>query len=460
MAVRSFDLAVLGGGSAGIATAVRAALHGARVAMLEPGAIGGTCVNVGCVPKKAMWLASELAEAQRFAHDVGFAGTAGALDWLAFVRRRDAYIENIHASYRARFAEVGVECIAEYGRFLAPDRIAAGADEFVARHIVIATGSRPQRPSIPGAELGIDSNGFFDLRAAPRRVAIVGGGYIAAELAGVLHGLGSEVSLFVRKRRLLADFDEELVEELALQMKADGIDLRRRQHVDGVAHRDDGYALTLGSGEVVTGFDELIWATGRSANTEDLGLADIGVRVDADGHVVADDWQDTNVAGVHALGDVTGRLALTPVAVAAGRRLADRLFGGKLDAKLDYRDVPTVVFSHPPLATVGCSEEEARRRYGDSVRVFRTRFRPMRAALAGIEKRTLMKLICVGEDERVVGIHVLGLAADEMLQGFAVALKAGARKTDFDATVAIHPTSSEELVLMTEPGIAFVGAAD
>jgi len=460
MAVRSFDLAVLGGGSAGIATAVRAALHGARVAMLEPGAIGGTCVNVGCVPKKAMWLASELAQAQKLAHDVGFAGTAGALDWPAFVRRRDAYIENIHASYRARFAEVGVECIAEYGRFLAPDRVAAGADELVARHIVIATGSRPQRPSIPGAELGIDSNGFFDLRAAPRRVAIVGGGYIAAELAGVLHGLGSEVSLFVRKRRLLADFDEELVEELALHMKADGIDLRRRQHVDGVAHRDDGYALTLGSGEVVTGFDELIWATGRSANTEDLGLADIGVRVDADGHVVADDWQDTNVAGVHALGDVTGRLALTPVAVAAGRRLADRLFGGKPDAKLDYRDVPTVVFSHPPLATVGCSEEEARRRYGDSVRVFRTRFRPMRAALAGIEKRTLMKLICVGEDERVVGIHVLGLAADEMLQGFAVALKAGARKTDFDATVAIHPTSSEELVLMTEPGIAFVGAAD
>jgi len=460
MAVRSFDLAVLGGGSAGIATAVRAALHGARVAMLEPGAIGGTCVNVGCVPKKAMWLASELAQAQKLAHDVGFAGTAGALDWPAFVRRRDAYIENIHASYRARFVEVGVECIAEYGRFLAPDRVAAGADELVARHIVIATGSRPQRPSIPGAELGIDSNGFFDLRAAPRRVAIVGGGYIAAELAGVLHGLGSEVSLFVRKRRLLADFDEELVEELALHMKADGIDLRRREHVDGVAHRDDGYALTLGSGEVATGFNELIWATGRSANTEDLGLADIGVRIDADGHVVADDWQDTNVAGVHALGDVTGRLALTPVAVAAGRRLADRLFGGKPDAKLDYRDVPTVVFSHPPLATVGCSEEEARRRYGDSVRVFRTRFRPMRAALAGIEKRTLMKLICVGEDERVVGIHVLGLAADEMLQGFAVALKAGVNKADFDATVAIHPTSSEELVLMTEPGIAFVGAAD
>jgi len=460
MAVRKFDLVVLGGGSGGIATAVRAALHGARVAMLEPGPIGGTCVNSGCVPKKAMWLAAELAAAQKLAHEVGFAGTTGALDWPVFVQRRNAYIDNIHASYRRRLDAVGVECVAEYGRFLAPDRIAAGDDEFVARHIVVATGSRPQRPTIPGAELGIDSNGFFDLRAAPRRVAIVGGGYIAAELAGVLRGLGAEVSLFVRARRLLSDFDEELVEELAQLMKADGIDLRRRQHVDGVTRRDDGYALIVGSGEVAAGFDELIWATGRRPNTEDLGLADVGVELDADGNVVTDDWQDTRVAGVHALGDVTGRLALTPVAVAAGRRLADRLFGGKADAKLDYRDVPTVVFSHPPLATVGCSEEEARRRYGDSVRVFRTRFRPMRAALAGSEKRMLMKLICSGDNALIVGIHILGPAADEMLQGFAVALKAGACKADFEATVAIHPTSSEELVLMDEPGIAFVGAAD
>ncbi len=460
MAVRNFDLVVLGGGSGGIATAVRAALHGARVAMLEPGAIGGTCVNVGCVPKKAMWLAAELAAAQKLAHELGFAGTTGALDWPVFVQRRDAYIGNIHASYRRRLDAVGVECFAEYGRFLAPDRIAAGDDEFVASHVVIATGSRPQRPGHPrrGTRHRFERILRFARGSAPRRhrrrrLHRGGTGRCTARPR-------SDVSLFVRSRRLLADFDEELVDELAQLMKADGIDLRRRLHVDGVTQRDDGYALTLGSGEVVSGFDELIWATGRRANTEALGLSDIGVELDADANVVTDDWQDTRVAGVHALGDVTGRLALTPVAVASGRRLADRLFGGKSEAKLDYRDVPTVVFAHPPLATVGCSEEEARRRYGDSVRVFRTRFRPMRAALAGSEKRMFMKLICSGDNAPIVGIHILGPGADEMLQGFAVALKAGARKADFDATVAIHPTSSEELVLMDEPGNAFVGAAD
>jgi glutathione reductase (NADPH) len=326
--------------------------------------------------------------------------------------------------------------------------------------VVIATGSRPWRPPVPGAELGIDSDGFFDLRAAPRRVAVIGGGYIAVELAGVLHGLGSEVSQFVRARRLLQGVDEETADELANAMRAGGIELRRRQHVDAVSRGDDGYALTLGDGEVVRGFDELIWATGRHPHSRGFGLEDIGVQLDADGYVVTDEWQTTSVDGVHAVGDVTARLALTPVAIAAGRRLSDRLFGGKPQSRLDYENVPSVVFSHPPMATVGCSEEEARARHGESVRVFRTRFRPMRAALAEHGQQSFMKLVCAGADERVVGIHILGLGADEMLQGFAVALKAGARKCDFDDTVAIHPTSAEELVLMGEPGLAFVGAAD
>lgn len=457
---REFDLIVLGAGSGGIATAVRAALHGARVAVIESGALGGTCVNVGCVPKKAMWLAAELAEAQQIAQEVGFAASPGALDWPEFVHRRQRYIENIHASYRQRFATVGVELVNGRGRFVAPHRVAVGTQEFSAPHVLVATGARPLRPPLPGAELGIDSNGFFELRAAPRRVAIVGGGYIAVELAGVLHALGAETSLFVRKGRLLRDFDHESTEVLVAAMRERGIDVRVRCQLDGVRREHDGYAIALGGGEVARGFDELIWATGRAANTAELGLAEIGVELDAQGHVVVDDWQDTRVAGVHAVGDVTGRLALTPVAVAAGRRLADRLFGGKLDAKLDYDNVPTVVFAHPPLATVGLSEQEARRRHGDSVRVYRTRFRPMLSALAGQERRTFMKLVCVGADERVVGIHLVGAAVDEMLQGFAVALKAGARKADFDATVAIHPTASEELVLMNEPGIAFAGAAD
>ncbi|MEO7431451.1 MAG: glutathione-disulfide reductase [Dokdonella sp.] len=460
MAASQLDLVVIGAGSGGIATAIRSARHGARVALIESGALGGTCVNVGCVPKKAMWLAAELADAQRIAKEVGFALTPGALDWCEFVRRRDGYISNIHASYCAKLKELGVRLVDARARFATADCVVAGDDAFSAPHIVIATGARPQRPAAPGAQLGIDSDGFFALRSLPRRIAIVGGGYIAVELAGVLQTLGAQVSIFARGARLLGAFDHELTDALAQMMRSRGVDLRLRENVDGATRDDDGYALTLGSGARATGYDELIWATGRAPNSGDMGLDNIGVRLDAQGYVIADTWQDTNVAGIHALGDVTGQLALTPVAVAAGRKLADRLFGGMPESRLDYVDVPTVVFSHPPLATVGCSEEEARRRYGDDTRVYRTRFRPMLAALGASEYRTFMKLVCAGEDERVVGIHILGQSADEMLQGFAFALKAGARKRDLDATVAIHPTSAEELVLMSEPGVAFVGAAD
>ncbi|HEY0179220.1 MAG TPA: glutathione-disulfide reductase, partial [Dokdonella sp.] len=419
-----FDLVAIGAGSGGIATAIRAAQHGARVALVEPGALGGTCVNVGCVPKKAMWLAAELAGAQRLAREVGFASTPGALDWREFVRRRDAYVEGIHASYRARLESHGVRLFAARARLLAPDRVDAGGRVLGARHVVIATGARPRRPPLPGAELGIDSDGFFALRAAPRRVAIVGGGYVAVELAGVLQALGAAVTLFVRGRRLLDAFDEELTDPLAACMRDDGVDLRFRQQIVAAVRGDDGYAIGLGDGSFAGGYDELIWAVGRVANSESIGLDQAGVAVDAAGQVVVDDWQDTNVPGVHAVGDVTGRLALTPVAVAAGRRLADRLFGGRADARLDYTDVPTVVFAHPPLAAVGCSEKVARERYGDAVRVYRTRFRPMLAALGASEHRTLLKLVCAGADERVVGVHAIGQSADEMLQGFAAAMKA------------------------------------
>ena len=460
MGERAFDLVVLGAGSGGIGCAIRAARHGARVALIEAGALGGTCVNVGCVPKKAMWLASELADSMRIARDVGFAVEPGALDWNLFVGRRDAYIDGIHASYRDRIDALGITLVAERGTLLAADRVAAGEHEFIARHVLVATGARPRRPEVPGAELGIDSNGFFDLRAAPKRIAIVGGGYIAVELAGVLHALGSHVDLFVRSQRVLPSFDRELGETLADAMRASGIGVHQRAQIDQARNSADGYALKLIGGAEHAGYDELMWATGRQPNTAGIGLAEIGVELDATGHIVTDEWQDTRVAGVHAVGDVTGRIALTPVAVAAGRRLADRLFGGDAHARLDYDDIPTVVFSHPPIASVGCSEDEARRRHGESVRVYRTRFRAMLCALGARERRTFMKIVCAGDDERVVGIHVFGSAADELLQGFAVAIKAGARKADFDATVAIHPTSAEELVLMGEPGVAFVGAAD
>jgi len=443
-----FDLVVLGAGSAGIAMAIRAARHGAKVAVVEAGALGGTCVNVGCVPKKAMWLAAELAEAQRVAREVGFDMQPGALRWPDFVARRSAYIDNIHASYRKRFDELRIELIDGYGRFAAPRRIAVGARELEAAHVLVATGAHVRREPIPGGDSGIDSNGFFDLRACPRRVAIVGSGYIAVELAGVLRALGAGVVLFARGERLLRSFDHEIGDALAQAMRARGVALAFSHKMAKVERDADGHVLHFADGSVERGFDELIWATGRNPNTRGFGLDVAGVALDARGFIATDEWQNTNVANVYAVGDVTGRVSLTPVAVAASRRLADRVFGGKPDSKLDYANVPTSVFAHPPIGTVGLSEEAARGQYGDAVRVHRSRFRSMLGALAGSEERTLMKLVCVGDDERIVGIHMIGAAADEILQGFAVALKMGARKADLDATVAIHPTSAEELVLM------------
>ena len=443
-----WDLVVLGAGSGGIAMAIRAARLGARVAVLEPGALGGTCVNVGCVPKKAMWLAAELAGAQALSREVGFELPPGRFDWEGFVARRTSYIANIHASYLRRFSELGITLVCARGRFAAPDRVVAGEREFAARHVLVATGGRPRRPAIPGGELGIDSDGFFALRAAPRKVAVVGSGYVAVELAGVLRGLGAGVDLFARGTRLLRSFDRELGEALGKAMQAQGVRLAFDRNPVSATRDADGYHLQFANGDASGPFDELVWATGRVPNTGDLDLARAGVAVDAAGYVVTDQWQDTNVAGVHAVGDVTGRLALTPVAIAASRRLADRLFGGKADARLDYATVATVVFSHPPLATVGLTEDEARRQHGEAVTVYRARFRPMLAALAQREEQTFMKLVCAGADERIVGIHLAGTAVDEIIQGFAVAVKLGARKADLDATVAIHPTSAEELVLM------------
>ena len=395
-----------------------------------------------------MWLAAELVEAQRIAHEVGFDLQPGALRWPDFVARRSAYIDNIHASYRKRFDELKIELVDGYGRFVAPRRIAVGERELDAAHVLVATGAHSRRETVPGGELGIDSNGFFDLRACPRRVALVGSGYIAVELAGVLRALGAQVTLFARGDRLLRGFDHEIGDALADAMRARGVALSFARPILKATREADGYALHLADDSVERGFDELIWATGRDPNTQGFGLDVAGVALDARGFIATDEFQDTNVPNVHAVGDVTGRIALTPVAVAASRRLADRVFGAKPDAKLDYANVPTTVFSHPPMGTVGLSEEAARKQHGDAVRVYRSRFRPMLTALAGGEERTFMKLVCVGDDERIVGIHLIGTAADEILQGFAVALKMGARKADLDATVAIHPTSAEELVLM------------
>ena len=452
-----FDLVVMGGGSGGLAAAFRAAEHGARVALLEPGALGGTCVNAGCVPKKAMWLAADLAQKLSLARELGFGlpEPLPVLDWPAFIASRQGYIANIHASYRKRLDASGVVLMPVRGSLAEPGVVACDNGlRLRAKQILVATGGRPMRPDIPGADLAIDSDGFFQLDAAPARVAIVGGGYVGVELAGVMQALGSRVELFARGRRLLGDFDADLVAQLVEDYRQHGIHTHFGYDLQALHAQADGIALRGTSSRDVEPFDVVILATGRYPNSGGIGLEAAGVALDSGGHVQVDDFQRTSVDGVHALGDVTNRIGLTPVAIAAARRLMDRLFGGSDDARLDYTDIATVVFSHPPLGKVGMTEDEARAKHGDAVSVHRAGFRPMLHALANSPQRSLFKLVCVGagsapSERRVVGIHLLGEGVDEILQGFAVALKKGITLADLHDTVAIHPTSAEELVLIS-----------
>ncbi|MEL1265187.1 glutathione-disulfide reductase [Pseudoxanthomonas putridarboris] len=450
MKAQEFDLIVIGGGSGGLAGAFRASAHGAKVALLEPKELGGTCVNVGCVPKKAMWLAADLSQKIVLSAQLGFNSIAPVLDWPEFVVHRQRYIAGIHASYRRRLDESGVVLMPCHGRLLdAHTVVNADGVELQGRHILVATGGHPHRPEIPGAELGLVSDDFFNLCSAPERVAIVGGGYVAVELAGVLQGLGSQVELFVRGQCLLSSFDAELTDELLADMRQHGVHVHFGHDLAAVEKASgDGVVLVAGDGSRSERFDALIFATGRHPNTAGIGLEAAGVEVDHGGHVRVDEYQNTTAAQVYAVGDVTGRAALTPVAIAAARRLMDRVFGGQRGAKLDYDDIATVVFSHPPIGTVGLTEQQARERHGDGVKVLTAHFRPMLHALADSPQRSLFKLVCTGKDDRVVGIHLLGEGADEILQGFAVALKKGITLADLHDTVAIHPTSAEELVLM------------
>jgi glutathione reductase (NADPH) len=444
-----YDLIVLGGGSGGLAAAFRAAQHGQRVAMLEPGELGGTCVNVGCVPKKAMWLAADLSAKIGMAAAMGFdVPVRPALDWKELVVHRQAYIANIHASYLKRLNDNNVVRVPRKGRLVDAHTVeCSDGVRISATHILIATGAHPQRPDIPGAELGAVSDDFFNLCSAPARVAIVGGGYIAVELAGLLQALGSKVTLLVRGERLLERFDAELTAQLAENLRHQGVQVHfnyrlrelRREGEEVVAYGHDGPHEAV--------FDQLFFATGRRGNSAGLGLEALGIVVGDKGEVEVDDWQTTAVPSVHAVGDIAGKVGLTPVAIAAARKLMDRLFGGNPQAKMDYANVASVVFSHPALGAVGLSADEAREQHG-VVRVYRSNFRPMLEALSDGTQRSLFKLVCVGEEERVVGVHLLGEAADEILQGFALAVKMGATKAQFDDTVAIHPTSAEEIVLM------------
>ena len=442
-----FDLLCIGGGSGGLACAQRAAEYGAKVAVIESHRLGGTCVNVGCVPKKVMWNAAGVALSLADAGDYGFDVTVGDNDWTALKHKRDVYILRLNGIYARNLAAKGITHIAGAGRFIDAHTVEVNGERMTAPNIVIATGGVPTVPHLPGAELGITSDGFFALERRPQRVAVVGSGYIACELAGAFRELGAQVEMFIRKDRLLGNFDAMLGKSLMREMRTQGISIHERV-VPSAVNEQAGLKTLVAEASEFAGFDALLWAVGRAANVQSLDLGRAGVVTDASNYIVTDEFQNTNIPGIHAIGDVTGRAALTPVAIAAGRRLSDRLFGGKSDRRLDYRNIPTVVFTHPPIGTVGMTESEARIGYGDAVKVYVADFAPMYHALTTRKTHTDMKLVCLGAEQTIIGCHVIGTGADEMMQGFAVAIRMGATKRDFDDTVAIHPTSSEELVTM------------
>uniref|UniRef100_A0A8B9ZXA2 glutathione-disulfide reductase n=1 Tax=Anas zonorhyncha TaxID=75864 RepID=A0A8B9ZXA2_9AVES len=464
MAAAAYELLVLGGGSGGLAGARRAAELGARVALVEPRRLGGTCVSWGPGdPCGVMWNAAVHAELIHDHPDYGFETSGVRFNWRTIKEKRDAYVRRLNEIYENNLNKAHIDIIHGYGKFTADPEptIEVNGKKYTAPHILIATGGFPSVPpdsEVPGASLGITSDGFFELEELPRRSVIVGAGYIAVEIAGILSTLGSKSSLLIRRDKVLRTFDSLVSTNCTQELENTGVDVWKHSRVHAVTKCPSGLLeVTVMSSapghkpvmEVIRDVDCLLWAVGREPNSKDLCLDRVGVEVDARGHVVVDKFQNTSRKGVYAVGDVCGRALLTPVAIAAGRKLAHRLFGGQRDAHLDYSNIPTVVFSHPPIGTVGLTEDEAISTHGkDNVKIYTTSFTPLYHAVTQRKVKCVMKLVCAGKEEKVVGLHMQGLGCDEMLQGFAVAIKMGATKADFDNTVAIHPTSAEELVTM------------
>jgi len=447
MSQQHFDIIAMGGGSGGLAVTQRAAEYGARAAVIEQGRLGGTCVNAGCVPKKVLWNAAHIVEGARDAAGYGISLPEAKVDWEDMRNRRDAYIVRLNGVYARNLEKRGVVHISGRATFQDAHTVVVGSNRYTADHIVVATGGQPLRPALPGQELGLTSDEFFAMNSRPNRVAVIGSGYIAVEIAGVLNAFGSKVELVARGDTVLREFDTLVQSALMREMRSAGIEFHLNTLTASLAQDAGGIHLTSADGSRLGGFDAVIWALGRQPSTADLQLERAGLRTDAQGFLRTDAYQQTTVASIYAIGDVTGRSALTPVAIAAGRRLADRLFNGQIDRHLDYSGIPTVVFSHPPVGTVGLTEAQARADHAH-VEIKTTAFVPMYYALTERRQRCEMKLVLAGAEQRVVGCHIVGDGADEMLQGFAVAMRMGATLKDFQNTVAIHPTNAEELVTM------------
>ena len=448
--MREYDIIAIGGGSGGSATMNRAAMHGAKAAVIEGNIIGGTCVNVGCVPKKVMWYGAQVSETlKNYASDYGYTIGETSFDFKTLRKNREAYIERSRQAFSNNFNRNGIDYIEGYARFVDKNTVEVNGELIRAKHIVIATGSYAFVPNVPGSELGGTSDDVFAWEELPESVSIIGAGYIAVELAGVLHGLGVKTDLFVRKGGPLRGFDQGIVEVLVEEMKKNGQPLHTHKVPQKLEKLDNGDIQIYFEDGTTHTSQKVIWAVGRKANVSQLNLEAAGVALNERGFIQVDEYQNTTTPGIYALGDVSGEKELTPVAVKAGRTLSERLFNGKTDAKMDYELIPTVVFSHPAIGSIGLSQEQAEAKYGDeNIKVYESNFAGMYSAITVHRQMTKLKLITLGEEEKIIGLHGIGEGVDEMIQGFAVALKMGATKADFDATVAIHPTASEEFVTM------------
>ena len=443
-----YDLFVIGAGSGGVRAARMAASHGARVAVAEAGRLGGTCVNVGCVPKKLMVYAAGFADAFDDANGFGWESTKPTFNWPDLIAAKDSEITRLNGVYRRLLDGSGVEIVEGNAGLADKHTVVVGDKRFTSDAVLIATGGRPFVPEVPGAELGIVSDGVFSLPDLPPRVAIIGGGYIAVEFAGIMRGLGAEVSLIYRGPLFLRGFDADIRATRAGEMAKRGINLCFNMEVERLETAPDGGIRVCGPTGDEIGTDLVLWATGRVPNTENLGLANVGVKLGDNGEVLVDEYSQTNIPGIFAVGDCTDRVSLTPVAIAEAMALVETLNGNP--TAMDYSKIPSAVFSQPPIGTVGLTESEARS-HCRQVTIYRSSFRPMKNTLTGRDEHTMMKLVVDGSTDEVLGVHMVGPDAGEIIQGFAVALKGGATKAQFDATIGIHPTAAEEFVTMREP---------
>ena len=447
MSEYDFDFYVIGAGSGGVRCARMSASYGARVGVAEERDLGGTCVNVGCVPKKLFSYGSHFAGDFEDAAAYGWNVGPATLDWKRLIENKNREILRLNGIYRRILDNNNVTIHEARATLKDAHTLDVGGQIITADKILVATGGWPSVPDFPGKEHAITSNEAFFLEDLPRRIIIVGGGYIAVEFAGILHGYGSHVTQLYRGDLFLRGFDQDLRTHLASEMKKQGIDLRFNSNVASIEKNGDVLVVTLEDGSTLEA-DAVMYATGRVPNTRSIGLEELGVEMKRDGSIVVDDHFQTSVPNIYALGDVIDRYQLTPVAISEAMVLSANLFNGK-NLDMDYADIPTAVFSHPNIGTVGLTEEEARGKYGD-VDIYRSTFKPMKHTLTGRDEQILMKLIVDKASDRVVGCHMVGSDAGELIQGMGVALKAGATKAQFDATVGIHPTAAEEFVTMRE----------